>query len=450
MKHLVRSLLLITFMLVTTPRLRAQEPAYDPARRYPVEELVSDLRYFQHQFDSLHPATDRYTHRLVLDRTFDRLARSIREPMTSEAFLSRLSLINPKIADGHTQLLPDTATLSYNRQTGRFFPFTVTSVGGRLYVLQNGSTDTIIHAGDELLTINGDPAARVLKQLINRQIRDGYNETYPRWIVNKYFSAYYSYCYGQPTTFNLRFTNAKGKPDSCLVNALSRDSIHQLHIDRYQATVTRQGIVVAESPQPSTAILAITTFDSAALQAIHQRDVNTMIDSIFTLLQQAGKQQLILDLRNNQGGDFEPGRHLLRYLIDRPVSYLPGSAEHRNLQPTPNRFTGQLFVLINGGSFSNTAIVCSYLQQINRAVFIGEETGGNPVEISGNATGIVLPHTQLQAYISTTNYRITDQRQQGQGLSPTYPVAATIKQLINGEDAVMQAALKLAQQPTSR
>lgn len=231
---------------------------------------------------------------------------------------------------------------------------------------------------------------------------------------------------------------------------MSRDSIEDLSIQRYPASVTLQGIVLGQSPQLTTAILAITTFDSVALQAIHQRDGVRVIDSIFTLFKNEGVQQLILDLRNNQGGDFELGRHLLTYLINQPVSYLPGSPEFRNLQPAPNRFTGKVYVLINGASFSNTAIVGSYLQQTGRAVFIGEESGGNPVEISGNATGIELPHTKLRAYISTTNYHISTQPQQGRGLQPNYPVVPTIRQLVNGEDPALQTALRLAQQTGSR
>ena len=45
---------------------------------------------------------------------------------------------------------------------------------------------------------------------------------------------------------------------------------------------------------------------------------------------------------------------------------------------------GELLVLINGGSFSSTAILCACLRRDQRALFIGEETGGNAHIISGD------------------------------------------------------------------
>lgn len=55
MKHPIRCLLLIVGSLMAAFTTHAQA-AYDPQRLYPVEQLVSDLHYFQHQFDSIHPS----------------------------------------------------------------------------------------------------------------------------------------------------------------------------------------------------------------------------------------------------------------------------------------------------------------------------------------------------------------------------------------------------------
>src|SRR5690606_30560029 len=44
--------------------------------------------------------------------------------------------------------------------------------------------------------------------------------------------------------------------------------------------------------------------------------------------------------------------------------------------PKPNHFTGELYVLINGNSFSASSIISTHLKATKRAVFVGEETGG--------------------------------------------------------------------------
>ena len=61
------------------------------------------------------------------------------------------------------------------------------------------------------MSINGVSTPIILiGQLLRRQIRDGNNNTYPEWILNHYFSSYYSFAFGQPRIFTLKLKNAKG------------------------------------------------------------------------------------------------------------------------------------------------------------------------------------------------------------------------------------------------
>ncbi|MBK8351986.1 MAG: hypothetical protein IPL21_09905 [Saprospirales bacterium] len=55
--------------------------------------------------------------------------------------------------------------------------------------------------------------------------RDGYNSTYPLWILNEWFREFYSYVFGHPTTFNLSIKLVENITLSKTINALSKDSI---------------------------------------------------------------------------------------------------------------------------------------------------------------------------------------------------------------------------------
>ncbi|PWV47761.1 S41 family peptidase [Chitinophaga sp. S165] len=193
----------------------------------------------------------------------------------------------------------------------------------------------------------------------------------------------------------------------------------------------------------ATAILTIKSFDPDLLESRYKQDFTHVIDSVFTVLKHSQTTSLILDLRNNQGGEFEPGRYLLSYLLADTARYLLNGEESRLIQPETNHFTGKLFVLINGGSFSNTAIVSACLERDKRAVFIGEETGGNKHVISGNPTEILLPATHIRCFISTTTYLITNGNNDGHGVLPTYPVPPSITDILTGRDASMDLALEL-------
>src|SRR5437667_12480306 len=114
----------------------------------------------------------------------------------------------------------------------------------------------------------------------------------------------------------------------------------------------------------------------------------------------------------------------------------------RLLQTTENNSSGKLFVLINGVSCSNTGIVSACLERDCHATFIGEETGGNKSMVYGEAAEVVLPHTRIQAYISTTAFPISRHRSD-HGIIPQYIVQPSLTDLLTGKDTAKTRALKL-------
>jgi len=126
----------------------------------------------------------------------------------------------------------------------------------------------------------------------------------------------------------------------------------------------------------------------------------------------------------------------LSHLLNQPVNFLEGSGQSRTIKPYADAFKGNLYVLVNGGSFSNSGIVCSYLELTKRAVFIGEETAGNKNIISGEPGDFILPNTKIIAEISTKKYRIRQQDNDGHGIVPAYEIIPSIDDIINGRDPV--------------
>lgn len=421
-------------------------PVSGQVQLYPVNDLKADLRYLKTALEKTHPALFSYTPRPAFDAFIDSIYHSIAQPMDEQAFFSLITLIHARIGDGHTMFLPSEATTSYNNSKGKFLPFTVNYIGGKLYVIENCSGDTSIERGEEIVSINGEATAVVMSRLLERQIRDGYNQTYPVWILNHYFPSYYSFTYGQPPQFKLELRNNKNETYRKEVAALTKDSIRLLRQIRYAAN-DHPGITLEEHRDSATAILTIKSFDADLLGSLYKGGYKPLIDSVFAVLKHNRTKDLILDLRDNQGGDFEPGRYLLSYLLNEPAQYLLAGEESRLIRPKPNHFTGKLFVLVNGGSFSNTAIVSACLERAKRAVFIGEETGGNTHIISGNATEIQLPKTHIRGFISTTTYKITPGTNDGHGLVPTHYMLPAIADVLNGRDIVKAFVLKLCASP---
>ena len=367
--------------------------------------------------------------------------------MNEQEFLSILTLLNSKIKDGHTMSLPGNDAMNYNNSKGRFLPFSIFISDGKIFITQNCSYDSTIKPGEEILSINGISTPNIISELMIRQIRDGNILTYPVWILNHYFSSYYSFTFGQPRLFLLELNNATGELYKKQVVALTKDSIRFFSQYRYPNSnpqgVECQGINLEEKPNIKTAILTIKSFDPDLLKSLCKLDYKHVMDSLFRQLNLLHTNNLILDLRNNQGGDFEPARYLLSYLISKPSLFLLSSKESRSIQPKSDHFNGKLYVLINGGSFSATAVVISILERDKRRIFIEEETGGNKYVISGDPIEVLLPITKIRSYISTTTYKITAGVNNGHGVLPTYPIKIKIKDLLQGNDPSKAFALKL-------
>ncbi len=442
----LRFVLLLAIFFYPPIKGLTQKAAYNPDKLFSEDSLKADLLFLKQKLETIHPALYRYTPQTSFTKAFDSLINAIQHPMKEQEFLGMITTLNAKIRDGHTMILPSDKASSYNNIDGKFLPFSIMLVDDTLVIAENCSGNGRIGQFEQVLSINSVPASVILKQLKVRQIRDGNNETYPQWILSHYFSAYYSFCFGQPDSFYLELKNSRGLQHKENAQAQTRKTIQQFRQIKYGNSSTNGKDIeleIKETGEKRYALLTVKTFDADRLTSVYKKPFQQTIDSLFRLIKQKNVNYLVLDLRDNQGGDFEPGRHLLSCLLLKPFQYLYNSDEAKLLQPAVNRFGGHLYVLINGGSFSNTAIVSAALEKEQRAVFIGEETGGNKYVISGEAEEEVLPHTGIRCYISTTSFMINKAPNNGHGVFPVYPAPLTFEDLKSQKDTAKELVLKL-------
>ena len=445
--YISSGLFLFFFLILFNIRGLGQSNNYDPDHRYSVRELQVDFHFLQTKLEKIHPDLYMYTPKKELDLFFDSLYNTISSPLTEQEFYNIITLLNSKIKDGHTMFLPSEKARNYFNQNTGFFPFYIIILNRKLYVNMNCSPDTLIKEGAEIESINGISTQDVLEQLLKRQIRDGENQTYPTWILTNYFKDYYSFSFGHPRIYSIAYRNANAGLQTITINALSRDSIQVYRRAKYSgrmpATGEKQGITLDINGQAGTAILAIKSFDKSLLKSEYKQEFKSTLQAMFSRIRDNRIQHLILDIRNNQGGDFETGRFLLSWLIREPTEYLKNSAEYRMLAAFKNNYTGNLYVLINGGTFSNSGIVSSYLELAGRAVFIGEEAAGNKIVISGDPGDGILPNTKITVQLSSKKYIIRDAVNEGHGVIPAYYITPSVEDIINGKDPAKEFALDL-------
>jgi len=448
------------FTFLVLQNLSFGQTTNNPGVVFSPAELKADIKYLKTKLEKNHPGLYLYTSKPIIDNAFDSLETSISKPLTESEFYRHITIISSIIKDGHTIILPNAETTSKQGITSDFLPYHFVILDNRLFLDMVFTGNNSIPAGSEITSINNVEAAEIIRQLSERQVRDGNNLTYPVWILSNYFRQYYSFIFGHPANYYITY-KINGQTNAASIKALPKDSIYFYRQKNYPGksftNLPNEGLKLKIETDNKYAVLTIKDFHNDVLKKEYKQKFNKVIASYFEQINNSKTENLILDLRNNQGGDIENGVYLLSYLLDKSFSVVqeyfcvdnnelkhctgPSLGQHN---PKANNFKGKLYVLINGGSFSNSGIVASCLQANKRATFIGQETGGNPNVIAGFIKEIKLPNTKIQVQIPTKQFVITNKvSNNGRGVMPTLPVIPKLADILEGKDTELDFTIDL-------
>jgi hypothetical protein len=129
---------------------------------------------------------------------------------------------------------------------------------------------------------------------------------------------------------------------------------------------------------------------------------------------------------------------------DKDNKYYYYFAESKLQHPQPESFKGNIYVLINGGSFSASCILSSNLKATKRATFVGSETGG---AFNGTVAGIMpsytLPHSKIRVrfglLLVQPHYKTGVD---GRGIFPDVEITPTLEDRIKGRDPELNWVLE--------
>ena len=450
--------------------------APDSSVTYTPAQLRRDLRVLHDALEEGHPGIYRFVPKPELDSTFQRADAQLVRPMTALQFYRLLAPVVAGIKCGHTALRPSGA-IQQRLAAEPLIPFEAAILNGKIYVAHDFSAEGQL-AGAEILSINGVDAGSILASMLAVVHGDGDSPTAgPYQLSNRRGFARNLYLIaGLQSPFRLRYALG-GKTAETVLNGLTLNTM-------------------LESPAPppgnatwrlledgSTGLLKVRAFSGKAEGDVPMR---AFFEQVFTRIREKNVTRLILDLRDNGGGDDELGRSLFAYFADHPFLYYrdlivnklsfrffqyvpdrdplppnvqdlmkPGSDHKYHMvghpnwgmqQPAAPHFAGKTVVLMNGGSFSTTCEFLSTLHSHGGAVFVGEETaGGYYGNTSGADVSLLLPNSKLTLPVQLVGYylAIEGNTQGARGIRPDYPVTYTIEDVLSGRDRAMETALRL-------
>ncbi|MEM6321012.1 MAG: S41 family peptidase [Bacteroidota bacterium] len=488
----VKSLVLLFFSYLFTQITFAQS-AID--RKYPVAELRKDVALLKRNLEQIHAGLYTYTSKSEFDTFFHELSDNITEPMTQIELYRMVLPLHNKIRNGHTLIIPPSAWSEAVEQELPHFPFDIYEDEGKVYVLRNLSDNETIQTGAEIVDINGVPAIQIYHRLIDNWTKDGYNRTFPTKIITQDFSEFYANVIGISEQFAVNI-HQDGRCETLSIRGLPISKMRIHSKTRYQHE--KRPWYNDESDQTyqlkiegTTAALTIPTFSINVLEDV-DIDYEQFFKKAFTEIKQKDVTDLIIDIRENGGGHGDVTTELFSYLYDQPFQLMediytitqkipntelyegsqfwthlqmriglkkvaenkyaarPAVAKMKGLsidvhQPANIQYSGRLYVLVSGWSFSASGLFTSLLKTHNKGIFIGEEAGGNPyVQVGDFEQMLTLPTSGIRMIIPLVYEKMNvNFENTGHGVKPHYPVRNSIDDELNNRDAVMGFTLDL-------
>lgn len=445
------------------------------------EKLKEDFNLLRSKLETSQPGLYLYISKDSLDMVFDAIAKSIDKPMTAIDFYRKIAILNKFIRNGHTRIWPPDSFDKLIETSLPRFPFDIYIEDGKMLVLNNNSLDERIQPGTIIKSINGELAESIFQKLVDGRFRDGFNKTYPVAQVSRNFSFYYARHIATPLSFKVNLISPDGTIQDVVIQGLTNLEIRKNRQSRFgdkynrfteewDSWIARKEPALLFDIKGDVATMTIRTFYRPIIKENGQ-DPEYFLFTSFQQIEKTKVNHLIIDLRNNLGGDDLIGMKLISYLYDSSylfykrmssivepdMKFVKNGNEYeilgnknvaqkfKPITPSKNAFKGKVYVLTDGYSFSATGELIGHLKNINRAIFIGEESGGNPVQFAGGATlDVVLPTSKNGITIPLHQIEMNvKQQNNGHGIVPDYIIRPTLVDILASKDLEMEFAFTL-------
>ncbi len=466
------------------------------------QALQADLAIAKRALEALHTGLYRYQTPEQWSELNRKFEKRFGKPHTlGEAYVAFSEYLHP-IRCGHTFCnfynqgkTVSTALLS----EANHLPFRFRWIGGKMVVTQCLLDRSDLPPGTIVNSVEGVPSSELLRKMMAITRADGRGEAKRLRTLDvqggdryEAFEVFLPLLFNVAPPYDLDVTLPTGKR-----TALQLPAPQPADLARGQKPVNEQDQPwTTVRPRQDTALLTMPTW------AMYNSKWNWAgwLDQTMDEIQRDGIQNLIVDLRGNEGG-LDCGDSLLKRVVQKPITIagaqrwvtyrkVPsdldavldtwdpsfrnwGLAAQRRQQPKAaagdprpfywltrfdddgvarvirprgNRFTGRMFVLVDAVCSSATFQFASIVKQNRLATIVGETTGGNQRGINGGAFFFCrLPNTRIEFDIPLiATFPADDQPSvPDAGIEPDVRVVTTARDIAANRDPQMERVLSL-------
>lgn len=458
-------------------------------------ELLKDFEVLKGVLQNYHPGLYRFQDSLAIQKHFNTLEHQLKRDLSlSEAYLV-FSRFTASLKCGHTfcsfynQSGPTKDSL-FNKKDK--VPFTFFLFDKKMFIEKNVSDKEELKHGTEVLEINNMPVAMIIDTLLHYIKGDGNNNLKRLNDLNlsglgkfEAFDIFYPLLF--PPIHNSYSLKVKQSDhiniSTIIVNPVSRTERFELIENKYgKQPSTLDDLWSYKIINNETGYLKIGTFVTNKLSIDWKKFLNTAFDD----LSEKNIQNLIIDIRGNEGGDDEVnlviGKKLAKKQIEFPafkelLRYENVSDEFRpylntwdknfynrsgqliNLEngfytwkkdrglsiikQNSKAFQGNTYLLVDAANSSATFFLTAGLQKNKMATIVGSQTGGNLKGTNGGQLFFLwLPNSKIEIDIPLIGYYpLTEQPDKG--INPDIEIQLNISDILSDKDKVLEKTLEL-------
>ncbi|MBD3217161.1 MAG: hypothetical protein GF310_02715, partial [candidate division Zixibacteria bacterium] len=340
----------------------------------------------------------------------------------------------------------------------RFIPLVLKFLDDNTYVRYSYISDSSIQRGDRILAINSMSMDDLREKIMPHIFSDGDIITYKLERMTAIFELLYYWHIERADSFTVTYIPfGDSTANRITLRAMNRPEMVEVLKER-NAEETREDEEENKFYEfeidDKTAYLKLKTFDWRVVKE-YELEADVFYEDIFQQLRNEDVENLIIDLRSNRGGRQEFGNEMIQFILKKDrdgvfrksISWKGREREYKIPERHELNFKGDIYVLVNGETYSTAANLAQYLKEFGKAVLIGRETGSRHEGFAaGSKESVSLPNSKI--HIGIPRYWIQspsakDQGVKNRGTLPDYEVRYTITELLDDIDKERELALKL-------
>jgi hypothetical protein len=449
------------------------DPLTEPVK---IEGALEDFRTFRKILEESHPSLTEYMSEERKNQLFDSVYLTIQSPITLRGYFNKLCYLLNEVGCSHSvAILPQNVidTLYGHRV---FFPFPVIVLDDGVYA----NSDHVLPRGSKLISINDKPILQVLDSLSIYNPVEGVHREAQRYLAANDFAYDYHKRFGAHRQFYVVYKDTLGNTRSEICRGIAFEEIEVRSEERYYFDPVDIDYYLKVNDQAHYASMRLCSF---AFASSHKQTAfeNFLKNSFDLLASKKHITDLIIDLRENGGGDLYNSFLLYSYLSEKPyseykrVSSRIHTLPHKDLliedfdpddevtikkqlkeeftgrdnsgrfipdslmgqwTPDSSRYRGRVYIITNAEVMSSASYFTLLVKNSRRGVVVGVETCGGSYSGNGFKTLMYkLPATGIRFEFPYANLLyFNNSPKSGRGILPDYNVPDTYQSFSENED----------------